>query len=182
MEEIWIEIPWYDWKYQLSNFGRVKSFKWKKERILKYWTSIVWYSFVWLTKNCKYKYAYIHRIVAEYFIPNPNNYPIVMHLDNNKKNNVATNLKWWTLSQNTQQAIKDWLMDHCYKNNYFKWKLWKDHHLSIPVNQYDLDWNFIKKWYWMFDVQRELKIDQWSISKCCKWKAKKAGGFVWEYA
>ena len=52
----------------------------------------------------------VHRIVAEAFIPNPNNYPIVMHLDNNKKNNNINNLAWGTISQNTLSAVRDGLM------------------------------------------------------------------------
>lgn len=49
----------------------------------------------------------VHRLVAETFIGNPNNYPIVLHLDNNKQNNHYTNLKWGTVSENTQQAYDD---------------------------------------------------------------------------
>lgn len=52
----------------------------------------------------------VHRLVAEAFIPNPNSYPIVMHRDNNKKNNVVDNLKWGTVSENTQQAVDDGLL------------------------------------------------------------------------
>lgn len=52
----------------------------------------------------------VHRLVAEAFIPNPNNFPIVMHIDNNKKNNNVENLKWGTISENTQQAVNDGLL------------------------------------------------------------------------
>lgn len=52
----------------------------------------------------------VHRLVAEAFIPNPDNLPIVMHKDNNKKNNTVENLKWGTISENTQQAFDDELI------------------------------------------------------------------------
>ena len=52
----------------------------------------------------------VHKIVAQTFIPNPNNLPIVMHKDNNKKNNCVTNLKWGTISENTKQACDDKLL------------------------------------------------------------------------
>lgn len=59
----------------------------------------------------------IHRLVAEIFIGNPDNYPIVLHLDNNKTNNYYTNLKWGTISENTQQAYDNGCCSHntpCY--------------------------------------------------------------------
>lgn len=52
----------------------------------------------------------LHRCVAEAYIPNPNNYPIVMHLDNDKTNNCVENLKWGTISENTKQAFDDGLI------------------------------------------------------------------------
>jgi len=61
-------------------------------------------------KNGKVISKRVHRLVAEAFIPNPNNYPIVMHKDNNKKNNHISNLKWGTVSNNTQQAVDDKLL------------------------------------------------------------------------
>lgn len=58
----------------------------------------------------KRRYLRVHRLVAEAFIPNPNGYDIVMHLDNDKTNNNVTNLKWGTVSENTQQAYNDGLI------------------------------------------------------------------------
>lgn len=52
----------------------------------------------------------VHRLVAEAFIPNPENLPIVMHKNNNKKDNNVENLKWGTVSENTQQAFEDGLV------------------------------------------------------------------------
>lgn len=52
----------------------------------------------------------LHRLVAKAFIPNPHNYDIVMHLDNDKTNYNVSNLRWGTASENTQQAVDDGLL------------------------------------------------------------------------
>lgn len=64
-----------------------------------------------LYKNGVVQWFRVHRLVAQAFIPNPNNLPIVMHLDNNKSNNHFSNLKWGTISENTKQAFDDKLID-----------------------------------------------------------------------
>lgn len=69
--------------------------------------SIYGYWYVPINYKTGSKKRRAHRIVAEAFIPNPNNYPIVMHKDNNKKNNHVDNLMWGTISMNTQQAFDD---------------------------------------------------------------------------
>lgn len=71
----------------------------------------------------------VHILVAESWIPNSNNNPIVMHKDNNKQNNSIDNLKWGTISENTKQAVNDGLL----KND----KGFKDNQ-SIPVVVYDI--------------------------------------------
>ena len=65
------------------------------------------YKMVDLHFNGKRKRCYIHRLIADTFIPNPNNFPVVMHLDNNKLNCSISNLKWGTYSENNAQAIAD---------------------------------------------------------------------------
>lgn len=57
---------------------------------------------------------FVHRLVAEAFLPNPNNYPVVMHLDNNKANNNSNNLMWGTYSDNTKQAFVENRLPTCY--------------------------------------------------------------------
>jgi len=55
------------------------------------------------------KHFRINRLVAQLFLENPNNYPICLHIDNNVINNHYSNLKWGTISENTQQAVNDGL-------------------------------------------------------------------------
>ena len=117
--EIWKDIKGYEGLYQISNYGRVKSlYSWnghrhvKDNKILKcshsrpsskksYQRSIVK-----LYKNGKKKNYKVHRLVAEHFIPNPNNYKAVNHLDCNPMNNKVTNLEWCTQKHNFEHSRK----------------------------------------------------------------------------
>ena len=95
MNEIWRNISGfgeYDKFYQVSNLGNVKSLNYNhtsKEKIIKPRISNVGYNRVMLSNNGIRKMYLIHRLVAEAFIPNPNNYPCVNHIDENKQNNCV---------------------------------------------------------------------------------------------
>jgi hypothetical protein len=100
IQEVWKPIPNYEGYYEISNLGRVKSlerklpfgnnFRTKKENILK--PKFERYYFVNLSIGQKQETFRIHRLIAESFIPNPNNYPIINHIDGNKANNDISNL------------------------------------------------------------------------------------------
>lgn len=104
MEEIWKDIDGYDGAYQVSNLGRVKSFKCKEPRILKPW-SAAGYLQVELWSNGIGKRFKVSRLVAFAFIPNPENKPEVNHVDRNKLNNCVENLEWATRLENQRHAI-----------------------------------------------------------------------------
>lgn len=98
--EIWKDIADYEGLYQVSNRGRVKSLPRngtvKVEKILTLHKDSKGSYNVSLSKNGKRKIAYVHRLVAEAFIPNPNKLPLVWHIDGNTLNNNAENLIWCT--------------------------------------------------------------------------------------
>lgn len=119
MKEIeeWKDVPGYLGYYQISNLGRVKSLnrtivyspskfypngrvRVLKEKILTPSVDKKGYEFVQLFINGNYRSKKIHRLVAEVFIPNPNNLEQVNHKDENKKNNKVSNLEWCTLIYN----------------------------------------------------------------------------------
>ena len=103
--EIWKDITGYESLYQISNKGRIKSLQrfvtskngskqLIKEKIRKTSVTTAGYEYVVLSSNGKCKTLLIHRLVAESFIPNPNNLECVNHKDENKSNNCVDNLEW----------------------------------------------------------------------------------------
>lgn len=105
--EKWKNIKGHD-GYQVSDKGRVRSFHNNrhglsdKSHILKTDVNSKGYERVCL--GSKYRF-FVHKLVALAFIPNPNNYPVVRHRDDNRQNNVADNLLWGTQSDNIQDCI-----------------------------------------------------------------------------
>lgn len=113
-QEIWKGIKGYEGLYEISSLGRVKSLVgWnghayiQREKIMKITLSKdnKHYDVVTLHKDKYSKVHMVHRLVAENFIPNPNNFPHVMHLDEDRHNNTLSNLKWGTAKENTNAPL-----------------------------------------------------------------------------
>ena len=114
MEEIWKDVENYEGLFQVSNFGRVRSMnkilelcddrvRRVKGKILK--TSIIrGYECITFYHNNKSKTFKVHRLVAQAFIPNPKNLPQVNHIDENKLNNLVSNLEWCTAKYNNDYS------------------------------------------------------------------------------
>lgn len=161
MEEIWKDIKGYEGLYEVSNLGRIKSLKRNKiitPKLIHSYFSVILYN----KKN--YRNFRIHRLVAQAFIPNPNNYPQVNHIDGNKLNNNLENLEWCTQSHNMKEAYRIGL----------------EKPKKIKVNQYDLCGNFIKTWDSIKNI--ENFYNNRHISACCKGKRKTVCGYIWRYA
>lgn len=111
--ERWRKIPIHE-QYEVSDHGNIRSKAiesrgcviLKKSRKSNGYQRISVYNV-----DGSQNYLYVHRLVAEAFIPNPNNYPFVLHRDNNPSNNHWDNLRWGTQSENIRQAIDDGLMN-----------------------------------------------------------------------
>lgn len=116
MLEIWKDIKNFEGSYQISNTGKVKSLKrdvfngckfiTRPERIIKFGDNGHGYLFVSLWKNNKPTRMYVHKLVAEAFIPNPNNYKEINHKDENKANNNVYNLEWCDRKYNENYKTK----------------------------------------------------------------------------
>ena len=182
MEEIWKPIKDYENLYEISNLGRIRSKdrvvyqknRWNdnlsrflyKGKLLNTKIEENKYVQVHLCKNNKQKRYLVHRLVAETFIPNPENKEQVNHINCNKNDNRVENLEWTTPKENTQHAIK---------NNRKKIT-------TIKINQYDLNGNFIKQWDSMVEVAKKYNTTKQNIWLCCNNKKRKiACGYIWRY-
>lgn len=102
--EIWKDIEGYENLYQISNYGRVKSII--RNKIKHYETNHNGYLRVNLCKKRKIEHKRVHRLVAEAFIPNPQNLPQINHKDGNKLNNCVNNLEWCTPTDNVRHSVE----------------------------------------------------------------------------
>ena len=196
MTEIWKDIKGYEGLYQVSNMGRVKSFNYKntgKEGILNGSKNKRGYKIVHLCKNGKANHYLVHRLVAIVFIPNPNNYPEVNHIDENKTNNYVDNLEWCDGKYNLNYGTRNKRISKNRKGkcagkehpNYGKSRS-KETTQKMSENStnktkvINLDTGEI------FDSMREAgdkynMKNPWNISLCCTGKRKTAGGYHWAY-
>lgn len=101
--EYWVPVKGYEGYYEVSNWGRVKSLDFnhtKCPQLMTIKNIARGYYQIALQANKKRKYFKIHRLVAEHFLPNPNNFPIINHKDENRLLNVVWNLEWCTYKYN----------------------------------------------------------------------------------
>lgn len=191
MKEVWKDIEGYEGLYQISNLGNVKSLDRKvnaknnKKRLIKgTFLKLRFnnrnYNIVSLYKNNIQEVRFIHRLVAETFIPNPENKPEVNHIDGDKQNNKIDNLEWCTRTENNKHAWKTGL-NKVSDNQKKAAAQSAKKRFSKKIIQYDLKGNFIKEWDSMSEAQRQLNIWHESIGKCCKGEIKTSGKYIWRY-
>lgn len=160
MKEIWKPIRRFESKYEVSNLGRVKSigtYNTCKRGILEPMIDTSGYAHVRMYDSGRIEDVGVHRLVAEAFLPNPDNLGYVNHKDENPLNNQVDNLEWCSNSYNIAYSI------------------------GKRVMQYDRSGTLIKIFNCIADASRELGIPTTNISKCCKGKRKSAGKFIWKY-
>lgn len=103
--EIWKDIDKTEGRYKISSLGRVVSFL-NGHKLLTIKTSKNGYMKINISRNNKYKLSsLVHRLVAEAFIPNPNNKPCIDHINGNRRDNNVNNLSWVTYHENSLNPI-----------------------------------------------------------------------------
>lgn len=132
---------------------------------------------VTLSKFGKFYNKVIHRLVAETFIPNPENKSQVNHIDGNIENNSMYNLEWVTCSENIQHSYN---ILHRKPNKSMLGRFGKEHNRSRLIQQIK-DGNIIAEFYGSAEAQRKTGIWKSVICNCCNGKANSAGGYQWKY-
>lgn len=181
--EEWRPVKGYEGLYFVSNTGRIRS-NYKGGRTLKIQTQHTGYKTVELFNNRIGKTLCVHRIVAEAFIPNPDNKPQVNHKDETRFNNHVSNLEWVTAKEN--QNYGTCKKRRAAKINYAT-QMRKDiarknsQKSRKPVVQYDKDGNVVRSFVSGSEASRATNVQPTKISACALGKRKSAGGYIWKF-
>lgn len=184
MKEDWVPIRGYEGLYDISNKGRVRSLDRTVKcqggdyhvtgRILKLHKKPSGYMFVTLAKNGRAKRYYLHRLIAEAFIPNPLRLKQINHKDENKTNNALSNLEWCTASYNINYGKRSAKVIET-----------KNKNASIgaerPVLKFDKSGKFIKEYQSIKIAAERNGVYRSNIYKCCSGKYSQTGGYKWKF-
>ena len=162
LSEEWKDIPGYEGLYEVSNLGRIRNKK--TGRILKLETSHQGYKRIRFSKGGK-KFA-VHRLVAEAFIPNPQNLPMINHKDEDKTNNAVDNLEY---------------CDCKYNNNYGTAIIRRAENNKKSVMQFDLSGKFIKEFASVGAAAEEIGVSIGTLSGALTGQQKTSKGYLWKY-
>lgn len=180
--ERWKDIEGYEGFYQVSNNLRIKSIQRManhakggkrkvKERILKMPINSAGYQIVSLSKNNVATEIHVHRLIACAFIPNPNNYPVVRHLNDIRTDNRIENLAWGTHADNAMDG---------YKNGVRKGRPGILHENSKVIKAINLENNNIIIGYGTRDTAKKTGIGRTLVMKSLQ-RGIPVRGFIFHY-
>lgn len=161
--------------YLVDDLGNVYSKKRKKEIMMVPHQQKTGYLLIGLRKNKKSYYKLVHRLVAQVFIPNPENKREVNHKDGNPKNNCVSNLEWVSPAENINHSYKV-----LHRKGSMAGKYGKDNPFSKIVLQIK-DNKVIAEYYGTNEAERQTGIFCTNIVRVCNGKQKHAGGYQWKY-
>lgn len=167
--------------YYISDSGDVYSRNYKrtgKIKKMKSYKQPCGYLLIMLSKNGKTYHKYIHRLIADMFIPNPYNKPQVNHIDGNKTNNALQNLEWVSAKENALHAVH--VLKVTKSPCYWKNKEGKNHPRSKTVLQVK-NGEVVAEFGSLLEAERKTKINFRNISLVCNGYRKTAGGYEWKY-
>ena len=180
MDDIWKDVVGYEGYYQVSNLGRVRSLDVEiinknnfksihRGRMMKIYNNPKGYSGLTLCKNQRKKFCLVHRLVADAFIPNPNNLPQINHIDENAHNNKADNLEWCTQSYNNNYGNHNKKLSETQINN----RPWQRAVVCVDTGVCYCSCR---------DASRNTGIRASGIWKACAGLYKQSGGYKWRFA
>lgn len=179
INEQWRPVKGFEGLYEVSNLGRVKSLKYGKEKILKPEKTKKGYLFVILYRNRKRKFFKVHRLVATAFLPNPEGLPEVNHRDEDKTNNVVSNIEWcdrrYNMNYGTlQERISSALTNHPARSK------------SVEASKYE-DFREIELFFASTAEAGRNGYAQSNVAACCRGCFHYEGnnkykGLFWRYA
>lgn len=183
--EQWKDIQGYDGLFQISNLGNVKrkqktyfcgnNTKRVLEERLIIGEQVKGYRRVALWNNKKYKRVFVHRLVAQAFIPNPDDKPEIDHVDGNPLNNKVDNLRWCNHTENLNNPITLKRKSIAAKGNHMTGRFGALHHNSKKVKCIETN----SVYGGIAEAERITGIRH--ISNVCRGVRQTAGGYHWQY-
>lgn len=169
---IWAPVPGFEGLYEISTLAQVRNSKGEilKQQIRR--EKYTCYKVVGLWKGGRYYKKGIHRLIAEAFIPNPGNLPVVNHKDEDGTNNLLSNIEWCDKSYNASYGSAPKKISKAFKG--------KPSEKRIPVQQMK-GGVVIKVFTCAGDAEKETGISMANIRLVCRKRRKTAGGYEWAY-
>lgn len=163
MKELWVDIEENEF-YKLSNYGRLKN---KRNGRILDGSMSNGYKKVRLygAKKTIFKDYMVHILVAKYFIPNPNNYPVVNHIDEDKTNSRSDNLEWGTLKDNNFHGTRNQRISNS----------------GFPICEYDIYGKLIRVWKNSNVVSKVYNIHSRTVYGAAKGETLTCYGRQWRF-
>lgn len=169
MYEEWKEVYAFDILFEVSNLGRIRTKYHGKQGYKKEYRYIEpldngkGYLRINIKRNGNQKTVYIHRLVAEAFVPNPDGFVEINHKDENKKNNSADNLEWCTHLYNCHYGTRNERTGRAHAKKI----------VCVELNKiYDS----------LREAAKDMDVGKTAISNCLKGRSKSCAGYSWRYA